>query len=194
MRSSTSISEVGAAHGKLAGMAVVPVSEYLNTRYRPDVEYVDGALLRRGARTGLSSIFHALLTEYFRRQRKSFGYVVYTEPRTEIVPGARYRLPDVMLAPLPAIAGRVIHRTPWALVEIQSPDDKSRDQWRRFQDYLSIGVPHVILLDPEESLAFRCQPHALVEAALTGLELPTGRLPFDTASLFRQLAEELSES
>ena len=59
-----------------------------------------------------------------------------------------------------------------------SPDDRAPQQWRRFRDYLSIGVRHVVLLDPEEETAFRCEPGALVETRFTDLELPTGRLPF----------------
>ena len=173
---------------------LVPVDEYLNTSYNPDVEYVDGVLVERSMPTGLDGLFQALLAEYFRMQRKAFRYAVYAETRTQIVERARYRLPDIMLAPLPAVPDKVITKMPWVVIEIQSPEDKAKQQWHRFQDYLSIGVPHVILLDPEESLAFRCERRALIETSFTDLELPTGRLPFDSTALFQQLADELNES
>jgi Uma2 family endonuclease len=158
------------------------------------VEYIDGVLVERSVPTGLHSYFQALLAEYFRMHRKQFRFAVYTEPRTQIVERARYRLPDLLLAPLPAVADKVITKVPWVVLEIQSPDDRAPEQWRRFRDYLSIGVQHVVLLDPEESLAFRCEQRALVETSFSELDLPTGRMPFDTEALFRQLAAELSES
>ena len=173
---------------------LVPVDEYLNGSCSQDSEYVGGLLVERSPRTGLQSLFHALLAEYFRMYRKQFKFGVYARARTQIVERARYRLPDIMLAPLPAVPDKVITKMPWVVIEIQSPEDKAKQQWHRFQDYLSIGVPHVILLDPEESLAFRCERRALIETSFTDLELPTGRLPFDSTALFQQLADELNES
>lgn len=46
------------------------MDEHLTTSYRPDMEYVDGMLVERGMPTGLHSLFHAMLAEYFRSQRK----------------------------------------------------------------------------------------------------------------------------
>jgi hypothetical protein len=100
----------------------------------------------------------------------------------------------LLLASLPAVSDKVITKVPSVVLEIQSPDDRAPEQWRRFRDYLSIGVQHVVLLDPEESLAFRCERRALVETSFSELDLPTGRMPFDTDALFGQLAAELSES
>jgi hypothetical protein len=68
-----------------------------------------------------------------------------------------------------------------------------KKQWRRFLDYRSIGVPHVVKLDPKAALTFRCQERARVETSFTELELPTGRLPLDSTPLFQQLAAELIE-
>ncbi len=47
----------------------------------------------------------------------------------------------------------------------------------------------MVLLDPEESMAYRFENDSLLRTAFTSLELPTGSLPFDTEALFRQLAE-----
>lgn len=173
---------------------LVQVDEYLSATYRPDKEYVDGVLVERGMPTRKLSWFQALLAEHFRRYRRELRCGVYTEPRTQIIERARYRIPDLLLAPLPAGTDRVITEVPWVVVEIQSPDDRAPEQWRRFRDYLSIGVRYVVLLDPEEETAFRCQPGTLVETRFTDLELPTGRLPFDSAGLFAQLRDEMSEA
>lgn len=173
---------------------LVSVEEYLNSSYYPDAEYVDGMLEERAVPTPLHSLFQALLAGYFRMHRQQFRYAVYTEVRTQIAERSRYRIPDVMLGPLPVERGKVITCAPLVVIEIQSPEDKLPQQFRRFRDYLSLGVPHVILLDPEELIAYRYQFAALVETAFRELELPGGRLPFDTGELFRQLTEELNET
>ena len=51
----------------------------------------------------------------------------------------------------------------------------------------------MVLLDPEELIAYRFENRVLIEAQLTSLELPSGSLPFDTEALFRQLVEERNE-
>ena len=108
---------------------LVPVDEYLNTSYSPDVEYVDGVLVERGMPTSLHSIFQAMLAAYFWKYCEQLGFIVYTEPRTQIVERARYRLPDVMLAPLPAARGKFVATAPWVVIEIQSPGTTPRDSY-----------------------------------------------------------------
>jgi Uma2 family endonuclease len=173
---------------------LIPVDDYLSSSYHPDMEYVDGVLVERSMPTVLHGLFQALLAGYFRMHRKEFRFAVLSETRTQIAERATYRIPDIMLAPLPLENKKVMTRAPWVVVEIQSPDDRMTEQWKRFRDYLSIGVPYVILLDPEESMAFQFVRGALVEKSFTELDLPTGRMPFDTTALFQQLADEQNES
>jgi Uma2 family endonuclease len=171
--------------------ASVPVDEYLSTSYRPEMEYVDGVLEGRGMPTEMHGIFQMLLGAYFLALRKQFQFVVSSAARTQIVERARYRAPDVVLAPLPAERG-VITRTPWVVIEIQSSDDKPSRMMHRFRDLESIGVLYIVWMDPEERAAFRYKDGALFEMRFTELELPTGRLPFDSEALFEQLAEEFA--
>jgi Uma2 family endonuclease len=173
---------------------LLPVDEYLNSSFHPDMEFVDGSLVERSMPTVLHGLFQALLAGYFRMHRKEFRFAVLSEARTQIIERARYRIPDITLVPLPVTKDKVVTRPPWVVIGIQSPEDKMPEQWRRFRDYLSIGVPHVILLDPEETMAFRFRPGSLVETSFTELDLPTGRMPFDTAALFQQLVDEQNES
>lgn len=180
-------------------MAVVPViplvsaDEYLNSSYHPDMEYVDGALVERGVPTIAHGLLQAILTEYFRRYRQRFRFALLTETRTQIVERSRYRIPDIMVCPLPLPPGEIVNSVPWAVIEILSPDDKISEQLARFRDYEQIGVRHMVLLDPEEYRAYRFENSALIEGQLTSLDLPAGGLPFDTEAIFRQLAEERNE-
>ena len=180
-------------------MAVAPtiprisMDEYLTAGYHPDVEYVDGVLVERDVPTISHSLLQAILSEYFRKYRCQLRFAALSEPRTQIVERARYRIPDLMLCPIPLPPGKVVDSVPWAVIEILSPDDRLSEQLARFRDYKQIGVLHMLLLDPEELRAYRFENRALAETQFTSLDLPSGTIPFDTEALFRQLVEERNE-
>ncbi len=180
-------------------MAVVPTiplvspDEYLTSGYHPDMEYVDGALVERGLPTIAHSLLQVLLAVYLDGYRKRFRFAALSEARTRIIERARYRIPDVILCPVPLPPGTVVTSIPWVVIEILSPDDRLSEQLARFRDYKQIGVLHMVLLDPEERRAYRFENRALIEAPLTSLDLPSGSLPFDTEDLFRQLVERRNE-
>jgi Uma2 family endonuclease len=123
--------------------------EYLNSSYRPDVAYVDGVLVERSMPTIAHGPLQIIIGSYFRIYRKQFGFAALTEVRTQIIERARYRIPDVMLCPVPLPSGTVVTSVPWVTVEILSPDEKLPEQLERFRDYERIGVRHVVLLDPK---------------------------------------------
>jgi Uma2 family endonuclease len=102
-------------------------------------------------------------------------------------------IPDVMLCPRPLPTGKVMTSAPWAVIEVLSPDDKVPEQLGRFRDYKQTGVRHVVLLDPEQLIAYRFEDGSLLRTQFTCLDLPSGSLPFDTTALFQQLVEELNE-
>jgi Uma2 family endonuclease len=169
---------------------LVPVDEYLNSSYSPDREYVDGVLMERSMPTIAHSLLQMILVQYFAQYQKMFHFLPLPEVRTRIVERALYRVPDLMLCPVPLPTGRVVTSAPWAVIEILSPDDKLPDQLRRFRDYRQISVRHVVLLDPEQLLAFRFAEGSLIQTRFTALELPSGPVPFETEALFQQLVEQ----
>jgi Uma2 family endonuclease len=178
-------------------MAVVPTTtlvspdEYLNSSYRPDMEYVDGVLVERGVPTGSHGLLQHILGVYFEPYCEQFQFEPLPEVRTQIIERARYRIPDVMVCPIPVPAG-VMTSAPWAVIEILSPEDRFSDVVARFQDYKKIGVRHMVLLDPEDLVAYRFENGALAQTQFTSLELPTGDLPFVTDDLFRRLTARLN--
>jgi Uma2 family endonuclease len=83
---------------------------------------------------------------------------------------------------------------PWAVIEILSPRDTVAATRDRFRDYANIGVQHLVLMDPEEFIAYRVGNGSLIEIKLHSLSLPDGRgVPFDSGSLFAQLESERTE-
>ncbi|SPF55788.1 hypothetical protein SBA4_7430002 [Candidatus Sulfopaludibacter sp. SbA4] len=49
------------------------VDEYLNTSFRPDMEYVDGVLVERGMPTIAHSVLQMILIYYFAQYRRAFS-------------------------------------------------------------------------------------------------------------------------
>lgn len=172
---------------------VIPADEYLNSSYHLDREYVDGVLVERGEPTIAHALLQVILCSHLSAHRKRFSFEPLPSVRTQIVERARYRIPDVMLCPVPLPAGKIVNSIPWAVIEILSPEDRLPEQLARFRDYKRIGVLHMVLLDPEELTAYRFDNRALIETQLTSLALPTGHLPFDTEALFQQLVERRNE-
>src|ERR1035441_5926259 len=141
---------------------IVSADEYLNSGYHPDMEYVEGILVERDVPTIAHSLLQLILGEYFRKYRKQFRFAALSETRTQIVEWARYRIPDLMLCPVPLPPGKIVNSVPWAVIEILSPEDRLSEQLARFRDYKQIGVLHMVLLDPEELIGLVPQRPDLV--------------------------------
>jgi Uma2 family endonuclease len=162
-------------------ISIVPVDEYLNSSYHPDVEYVNGVLVERGMPTPAHAALQVMVSAYLLNHAETFGYGVLTECRVEIVRNSRYRIPDVLLCTRPVPRTKALETVPLAVVEILSPDDRTTDQLVRFREYRSRGVREILILDPENLTAAR-YPH--MEDPVTGIELPDGRtVPFPAAEL-----------
>ncbi len=158
---------------------LVSPDEYLNSSYRPDMEYVEGVLVERGEPTIAHGLLRVILVAYLRTYRKQFRFAAIPNVRTQIVERARYRVADIMLCPLPLPVGKVVTTIPWVIIEILSPDDKTSEQLGRCRDYKQIGVACVVLLDPEQLLAYRFEDGSLLRTEFKSLDLRTGSLPFD---------------
>ena len=72
--------------------ALVPVDEYLNTTYDPDVDYVDGVLVERNMGDYLHSKVQGNII--FALQSKYPDLEVLPEMRSRIT-STRFRIPDV---------------------------------------------------------------------------------------------------
>jgi len=174
-------------------LPLVPVDEYLNTSYEPDVEYVNGVLVEKGMPTIAHSYLERLLLFWFAQFETPLRFVALHEIRTQIIERARYRLPDFMLVPKPLPRGRIVNIVPWVVVEIVSPDDTINKTPDRFFDYNSIGVQTLLQMDPEEYVVHRFENGSMIQIRLESILLPTGTVPFDSEELFRRLREDLAK-
>jgi len=123
---------------------LVPVEEYLNTSYDPDVEYVDGVLVERNVGDWLHSMVQSNLI-FILRSKYSRVYVV-PEFRSQ-TRATRYRLPDVCVL-LKAPKTRYLLDAAFLAIEILSEDDRMSKMMEKLEEYDRKGVPNIWLIDP----------------------------------------------
>lgn len=133
--------------------ALMDVAEYLHTSFDgPDCEYLDGEVVERnmgelphGDVQG--NLYHAL-----RQLRRKLGIRVVPEIRVQISP-QRYRVADVAVWRDDNIGSSIPTLPPFLVIEILSPEDRMIRMTPKIQEYLSIGVEWVWVIDPEEQSA-----------------------------------------
>ena len=136
----------------MATTTAVPLSEYLNTSYRPDCEYIDGELLERNVGEWDHSRLQMLLSRYLCDREKQWGILVVVEQRVQVKP-TRFRVPDISVLTGPP-SGPILREPPFLCVEILTPSDRIQEMQERIDDYLSFGVRYVWLIHPRTRRAF----------------------------------------
>lgn len=131
----------------MAATTQIGLSEYLQTTYRPDQEYVDGELRERNVGKTEHARVQALLTMWFGAHEKDWQVLVTTEQRVRV--GAdRVRIPDVTLVRPGALSEDILSAPPLCVIEILSPDDTYSRTWEKAQDYRKMGIENIWLIDP----------------------------------------------
>jgi Uma2 family endonuclease len=123
---------------------LISVDEYLSTSYDPDVEYVDGVLVKRNVGDWLHSLIQSNLIFHFRR--KYPGIYVVPELRSQTRP-TRYRLPDVCVV-LQAPKPKFLLDAAFLAIEILSEDDRMSRMMEKLEEYDQKGISHIWLIDP----------------------------------------------
>lgn len=130
----------------------IPVSEYLETSYRPDCEYIDGELLERNVGEWDHSRLQMVLSYYLCSREKEWGILVLPELRVQ-VKATRFRVPDITVI-MRRPEGGIIKEPPFLCVEILSPRDRMQEMQERIDDYIAFGVKCVWLIHPKTRRAF----------------------------------------
>lgn len=140
----------------------VPLSEYLNTSYRPDRDYLEGELLERNVGEWDHARLQMLLSGYLLSREKQLGILVVPEQRVQ-VKARRFRVPDITVLAGPRPSGGIITEPPFLCIEILSPRDRVIEMQDRIGDYLNFGVRYVWLIDPRTRLTFVHTPDGVQE-------------------------------
>ncbi len=146
----------------MAASHLISVGEYLNSTYRPDVDYVDGRIEERN----LGEFDHAAMQTRFilllGTHEREWSIRVLTEVRVQISAN-RFRIPDVCIIASDAPRERILRHPPLLCVEVLSPRDNLAAMRRRVQDYFTIGVATCWILDPATRKAYICSAEAMTE-------------------------------
>jgi Uma2 family endonuclease len=169
----------------MASTTHIPVSDYLQTAYRPDREYVDGEVRERNVGKFEHARIQALLAMWFGRHEAAWSAIVVTEPRVR-VSTTRIRIPDVALIH-PGPHPDVLTEPPILAVEILSPDDTYSDTEERAADYLAMGIQAVWIIDPKTRTGRMCVGQAWTAARR--LDVPGTAVYVELPEIFRYLDE-----
>jgi Uma2 family endonuclease len=126
----------------------ISVDEYLKTVYRPDCDYVDGAVEERNLGEVDHSYVQGRFTYLLTALWPKTGLLPLPEVRMRTRPN-RYRVPDIALT-----QGKpdeqVLTKPPVLCIEVLSPEDRTSRVNTRVREYLDFGVPTVWVVDPVE--------------------------------------------
>lgn len=132
---------------------LMDAGEYLKTSFDgPDCEYLDGEIVERNMGEIPHSFLQINLARLLWQLRPRLGIFVLPEIRIQISP-QRYRVADIAVWRNDDIGDSIPKIPPFLVIEILSPEDRMVRMLPKIQEYLSIGVAYVWVIDPEEKSA-----------------------------------------
>jgi Uma2 family endonuclease len=141
----------------------VPLSEYLETCYRPDCDYIDGEVRERSVGELDHSRMQMLLSRYLSNRERQWDIFVVPEQRVQ-VSAKRYRVPDITVMRASLAKTPIIREPPFICIEILSKGDSLDYTQERIDDYLAFGVPHVWVVNPGKLRGFHYTAEGMKEA------------------------------
>jgi Uma2 family endonuclease len=142
----------------------ISVSEYLHTSYQPDCDYVDGTIEERN----LGELDHSEVQRAFLRlidqHRREWRIHTYPELRIQTAP-TRFRVADICIVSVSAPREQIIQTPPVAIIEILSPEDRVSRYSERLEDYRTMGVKNIWVVDPATRKGFDCSTGNWIETA-----------------------------
>jgi Uma2 family endonuclease len=161
----------------MATATQISVTEYLNTTYRPDRDYVNGEVLERNLGEYEHSRPQMRIGAYFYNREKEWRIRVVPEQRVQVKLN-RFRIPDVCVVLEDSPVESIFRHPPFICIEILSKDDSFKSVIDRLEDYIAMGVENVWLIDPSARRGyvyrdgFSLAKDGVLRTADSGIELP----------------------
>jgi Uma2 family endonuclease len=127
-----------------------------------------------------------LLGWYFFSQQANWRVTPSSEQRVQIST-SRYRIPDVCVISNDAPDELVLRTPPVLCIEILSRGDSMTDILTRVDEYLSIGVPTVWIIDPWLRKAFHASPEGSLHHEPRTLTVKDTPIAISVPELFQRL-------
>jgi Uma2 family endonuclease len=160
---------------------LMTVEEYLRTSFEDgDCEYVDGEIVEKNMGQHDHSYVQSEILFLLKLMSSSLGLHVLAEIRLKIS-SSRYRVPDIGVWLGKDIGGSVGTIPPFLIVEVLSPDDRMARVKMKVEEYLSIGVEWIWLVDPADQTAI-CYSQANPAGSVCDVlrtENPTIEIPLE---------------
>ncbi len=172
----------------LATTALVPLSEYLATAYRPDCDYLEGEVRERTVGERPHSLVQAYLVRIFGVNGRAWKVWVQPEQRVQIRP-ERFRVPDICVLRRDEPFEDIVTRPPLLCIEVLSPGDSLRDLQERVDDYAAMGVPHIWTVDPAGRRAYIASAAGFIQPQGRELTIPATPIRISLDELFAELDE-----
>jgi Uma2 family endonuclease len=172
----------------MATAALIPVSEYLSSVYRPDCDYIDGEVQERNVGELGHSAVQAILIAHLSVNRHAWEIVAFPELRVQVAPN-RFRIPDITVLRRSDPRTPIILTAPLICIEVLSPDDRLQRMQERINDYVRMGVPHIWLIDPATHDAWIAHPDGSHQHISTEFTVPGTPIRIVLADVFAELAE-----
>jgi len=132
---------------------LMDVEEYLRTSFEgSDCDYLDGEVVERNMGELPHADVQGNLLRLLQRLRSKLGIRVVPEIRIQIH-SRRFRVADLADWRGDDIGTNIPTKAPFLVVEILSPEDRMVRMLPKIQEYLSIGVEYVWLVDPQDKAA-----------------------------------------
>jgi Uma2 family endonuclease len=172
----------------MASATLIPLSEYLNTSYRPDCDYIDGEVKERTLGTRPHGLMQWLLATILNRSWRAWQILAGTEIRVRVA-ATRVRIPDVCVLRRSDPPDPVVLVAPLICIEVLSPDDTLRSQRDRVDDYFAMGVQHIWLIDPVSREAWTATPTGYDPLTSGEFSVPGTPIRISLAEVFAELDE-----
>jgi len=172
-----------------ASPAAVTLEQYLAASYRPDVEFLDGALLEKPVVSPVHGRVQILLGSWFGQHEDAWSIQSLAEARTQ-VSDRSVRLPDLSVlrdGPLPR---RALTEPPLIAIEVLSETDTETGLKARARDLEAMGTRAIWLIDPSSRTAQQWSAGAWRIVRETRLELSGSPVFLDLGWLWDKLGPQ----
>jgi Uma2 family endonuclease len=139
----------------------VSVEVYLRSCYEPDAEFVDGAIEERPSAEYDHSAWQEAICFWFRQHAHDWNVRVRPELRVQVA-ATRFRVPDVTVLDREQPIEQIITRAPLAVFEVLSPEDRVQGLKRKLEDYRTMGIPEIWVIDPQDGAYYRYEERELL--------------------------------
>jgi Uma2 family endonuclease len=141
--------------------AYVPVEVYLRSSYEPDADSVDGAIEERPAGENDHSAWQAAICFWFRQHAREWNVRVRPALRIQVA-ATRFRVPDLAVLDRDQPIEQILTRPPLAVFEVLSPEDRMQRLTRKLEDYKTMDIPEIWVIDPQDGAYYRYEDRQLL--------------------------------